>query len=67
MSRLSTRVLAMISILYFLFASFAGLIYEVIGSDVIFVQILFWYTIFGIICLLFIGGIFYLSRSEVTL
>ena len=66
-SRLCARILSVSSILYLLFASLAGLIYGIQGSGMIFIQILFWYTIFGIACLTAIAVILFLSRSEVMM
>jgi len=63
---LGMRTLAIISIFYFLFASLVGLMYNVLTSDVFLIQTLFWYTFFGIICLVIIGFILFISqRTEV--
>ena len=61
------RILATISILYFLFGSLAGLMYQVSAmSNVVLIQILFWYTSFGIMCLTSTGLILFISqRTEV--
>jgi hypothetical protein len=65
---LAMRILAIVSIFYFLFASFFGLMYQVSASNVGFIQTLFWYTFFGIFCLIVIGFILFLSqRDEVIL
>jgi hypothetical protein len=66
-SRLCARILSISSILYLLFASLAGLIYEIQGSSMIFIQILFWYTIFGITCLTATAVILFLSHTEVMI
>jgi len=66
-SRQFARTLSISSILYFLLASTAGLMYETQGSNIVFMQILFWYTIFGVGCLTAITVILFLSRIEVVL
>jgi len=66
LGKLSTRILAINSILYFLFASLAGLIYLVLRSNIICLQILFWYTLFGISCLIVIGFIIFVSGEVIS-
>jgi len=58
------RFLASISILYFLFASLAGLLYHISTSSFILIQGLFWFTLFGIICLMIVALIIFVSEKR---
>lgn len=59
------RFLALISIFYFLFATFFGLLYVISVINVVLLLSLFWFTFYGIVCLMLIGLIFFFSKHEV--
>jgi hypothetical protein len=66
-SKLWMRFLALTSVFYFLFAAFFGLMFEISVANVVLLLSLFWFTFFGLACLMLIGLVFFFSRNEVLL
>ena len=61
------RFVALISVFYFLFAAFFGLLFEISVVNTVLLLSLFWFTFFGIACLMLIGVVLFFTRNEVIL